>query len=88
MAPNSHKTSHATGGSDALSPSDIGAEKALGNPLVDGYVLASTKDGVRSWVNKPDTTIAAATDFFRGSQTAYDALTSEQKAAIVLAVVV
>lgn len=60
MAPNTHKTSHATGGNDALSPSDIGAEKALGNPLVDGYVLASTKDGVRSWANKPDTSVKIA----------------------------
>ena len=29
---------------------DIGAEAALGNPGVDGYVLSSTAAGVRSWV--------------------------------------
>jgi hypothetical protein len=30
--------------------SDVGAEPALGNPGVDGYVLSSTAAGVRSWV--------------------------------------
>lgn len=29
---------------------DLGAEPPLGNPAADGYVLASTDEGVRSWV--------------------------------------
>lgn len=50
MTPTAHKTTHATGGSDALTASDIGAEPTLGNPATDGLVLSSTAAGVRSWV--------------------------------------
>jgi len=34
----------------ALTASNVGAESALGNPSVSGYVLSSTTGGVRSWV--------------------------------------
>jgi hypothetical protein len=33
--------------------SSIGYELGLGNPTVDGYVLASTTAGIRSWVSLP-----------------------------------
>ncbi len=35
---------------DHVHPSDTSREPALGNPSADGYVLASTAVGVRSWV--------------------------------------
>jgi hypothetical protein len=47
--PTAHAASHATAGGDAVAPSAIGAEPALGNPLVSGYALVSTTGGVRSW---------------------------------------
>ncbi|MFA5379480.1 MAG: LamG-like jellyroll fold domain-containing protein [Dehalococcoidia bacterium] len=33
-----------------LTATDVGAEPALGNPGVSGYVLSSTDGGVRSWI--------------------------------------
>jgi len=48
--PTAHKASHATGGSDALTAANVGAEVALGNPASNGYILSSTTAGVRSWV--------------------------------------
>lgn len=36
-------------GAVVLGAGDVGAEAALGSPAQDGYVLASTKAGVRSW---------------------------------------
>lgn len=62
---------------------EVGPQGPQGVPGVDGAQGPAGKDGVDGL-----TTIAAATDFFRGSQTAYDALTVEQKSAIMLAVVV
>jgi hypothetical protein len=35
----------------AITYSDVGAEAALGNPGTNGYVLASTTAGIRSWVS-------------------------------------
>lgn len=35
----------------SYSASTFGAEPALGDPAGDGYILASTTDGVRSWFN-------------------------------------
>ena len=37
-------------GDITLTAGDVGAEPALGNPSVNGYVLSSTTAGVRSWV--------------------------------------
>lgn len=48
--PTAHRATHATGGSDALTPGDIGAESALGNPGTNGFVLSSTTLGARSWI--------------------------------------
>jgi hypothetical protein len=39
-----------TAGNITLTASSVGAEPALGNPSVSGYVLSSTTAGVRSWV--------------------------------------
>ena len=53
--PTAHKASHATGGSDALTAANVGAEVALGNPASNGYILSSTAAGVRSWVAQVST---------------------------------
>jgi hypothetical protein len=42
-------TADASGGI-TLTASSVGAEPALGNPSVSGYVLSSTTAGVRSWI--------------------------------------
>jgi hypothetical protein len=49
--PTAHAASHATAGGDAVAPSAIGAEPALGNPASDGMALVSTTAGVRSWAD-------------------------------------
>lgn len=54
FTPSAHKTSHSTGGADALTAGNIGAESALGNPSVNGYVLSSTTGGQRSWISNKD----------------------------------
>lgn len=54
----SHAISDVTGLVTALA----GLEPALGNPLVDGYVLASTMAGVRSWVALPSGGIGDVTE--------------------------
>lgn len=61
----------------------VGPQGPQGVPGVDGAQGPAGKDGVDGL-----TTIAAATDFWRGPQGDYDALTEAQKSAIMLAVVV
>jgi hypothetical protein len=41
---------HSLSGNVTVTTADVGAEPALGNPLVDGYLVASTAAGSRSWV--------------------------------------
>ena len=45
-------------GNIVISPADVGAEPALGNPAATGYVLSSTLAGVRSWV-APSTAVSS-----------------------------
>ncbi len=40
-----------------LTPANIGAESALGNPSVSGYILSSTTAGVRSWTASGNSTL-------------------------------
>jgi hypothetical protein len=44
-APNAHKASHATGGSDALTPADIGAVNKAGDTMTGVLTISSATDG-------------------------------------------
>jgi hypothetical protein len=50
-----------------LTAVNIGAEPALGNPSVSGYVLSSTTDGVRSWIAPPSSETGTVTSVTAGT---------------------
>ena len=56
-------------GSVALNAVDVGAEPALGNPSVSGYVLSSTTAGVRSWIAPASGGITSINTLTGASQT-------------------
>jgi hypothetical protein len=56
-------------GSITLTAGDVGAEPALGNPSVSGYVLSSTTAGVRSWVAAGGSGITSINTLTGASQT-------------------
>ena len=67
----SHASRHYSAGADALTPANIGAEPAAGNPASDGYIWSSTAAGVRSWIAMAASVTKAAVDAVLHTATAH-----------------